>query len=170
MRSKDQTEEWIKLKDLEASSPVELAEYAERNELLHETAFKWWVPFTLRRRNRIQKAMKTRYHRTTQKFGIELPKTVKRALEIDEEAGTTFWQDDLQKEMGTVMKAFDILPEGSKQPQGREFIKCHVIFDIKQGTLQRKCQFVADGSRADVTDIPTHASVVSLVPRKEKHL
>ena len=59
------------------------------------------------------------------------------------------------------MKAFDILPEGSKQPQGREFIKCHVVFGIKQGTLQSKCQFVADGSRADVTDIPTHASVVS---------
>ena len=59
------------------------------------------------------------------------------------------------------MKAFDILPEGSKQPQGREFIKCHVVFDIKQGTLQRKCQFVANGSRADVTDIPTYASVVS---------
>ena len=49
--------------------------------------------------------MKTRYHRTTQKFGIELPKTVKRALEIDEETGTTFWRDALQKEMGTVMKA-----------------------------------------------------------------
>ena len=105
--------------------------------------------------------MKTRYHRTTQKFGIELPKTVKRAFEIDEETGTTFWQDALQKEMGTAMKAFDIQPEGSKQPQGREFIKCHVVFDIKQGTLQRKCQFVADGSRADVTDIPTYASVVS---------
>ena len=84
VRWKDQTEEWIKLKDLKASSPVELAEYAERNELLHEPAFKWWEPFTLRRRNRILKAMKTRYHRITQKFGIELPKTVKRALEIDE--------------------------------------------------------------------------------------
>ena len=52
-------------------------------ELLHEPAFKWWAPFTLRRRNRIPKVMKTRYHRTTQKFRIELPKTVKRALEID---------------------------------------------------------------------------------------
>ena len=85
---------------------MELAEYAERNELLHEPAFKWWAPFTLRRRNRILKAMKTRHHRTTQKFGIELPKTVKRALEIDEETGTTFWRDALQEEMGTVMKAF----------------------------------------------------------------
>ena len=56
--------------------------------------------------------MKTRYHRTTQKFGIELPKIVKRALEIDEETGTTFWRDALQKEMGTVMKAFDIYLKG----------------------------------------------------------
>ena len=55
VRWKDQAEEWIKLKDLKASSPVELAECAERNELLHEPAFKWWAPFTLRRRNRIQR-------------------------------------------------------------------------------------------------------------------
>ncbi len=77
----------MKLKDLKESNHVELAEYAKGNELQFEPAFKWWVPHTLRRRDRILKAMKKRYHRTSQKFGIELPKTVKRALEIDEETG-----------------------------------------------------------------------------------
>ena len=41
------------------------------------------------------------------------------------------------------------------------YMNNNVVFYINQGTLQRKCQFVADGSRADVTDIPTYASVVS---------
>ena len=161
VRWKDQSTEWIKLKDLKESHPVELAEYADANLILDEPAFKWWAPFTLRRRNRILRAMKTRYQRTTQKFGMELPKTVKRALEIDRETGTTFWHDASKKEMGTVRVAFDVLPEGAPKPEGREFIDCHVVFDIKQGTLQRKCRFVADGSRADVSNIPTYASVVS---------
>ena len=54
---------------------MELAEYAKGNELQFEAAFEWWAPHTLRRRDRILKAMKKRYHRTSQKFGIELPKT-----------------------------------------------------------------------------------------------
>jgi hypothetical protein len=31
--------------------------------------------------------------RTNSKFGIEVPKTIKRALELDKETGTTFWAD-----------------------------------------------------------------------------
>ena len=86
--------------------------------------------------------MKKRYFRTTQKYGIELPKTVARALEIDKETGTTFWRDALAKEMKTVMVAFEFQPEGSSQPVGFKDIPCHVVFDIKAGTLQRKCRLV----------------------------
>ena len=71
------------MKELKESNPIELAEYAQSNQLESEPAFAWWVPWTIRKRNRILKAMKKRYFRTTQKYGIELPKTVARALEID---------------------------------------------------------------------------------------
>ncbi len=161
VRFKDRSEQWIKLKDLKESNPVELAEYAEANQLLDEPAFAWWAPWTLKQRTRLLKAMKKRYFRTTQKFGIEIPKTVKRALEIDKETGTTFWEEAIKKEMGVVMVAFDILPEGKKPPPGYSFIGCHMVFDVKQGTLQRKARFVADGSKTDVSDVPTYASVVS---------
>jgi hypothetical protein len=158
---KDQEEKWMKLKDLKEFNPVELAEYAEANLLLDEPAFKWWAPYILRKRARILSKMKTRYHRTQQKFGIELPKTAKRALEIDKETGTTFWADALKKEMATVMKAFDIQAEGAKPPPGYSLMRCHVVFDVKMGSLKRKARFVSDGSQSDVTDIPTYASVVS---------
>jgi len=49
---KDQSTSWVKLKDLKASNPVELAEYAVANRLTEELAFKWWVSETLRKRNR----------------------------------------------------------------------------------------------------------------------
>jgi hypothetical protein len=50
---KDKLTSWVKLKDLKASSPVELAEYAVVNQIAEEPAFKWWVSNTLRKRNRI---------------------------------------------------------------------------------------------------------------------
>ena len=162
VKLKDQSTQWMKLKDLKESNPVELAEYAAANQLQHEPAFAWWVPHTLRRRNRILKAMKKRYHRTTQKFGIELPKTVKRALEIDKETGTTFWRDAIQKEMKTVGVAFNILDEGAEEPKlGRKYMSCHLIFDVKAFSLKRKARFVGNGAMVDSSDVPTFASVVS---------
>jgi hypothetical protein len=95
-----------------------------------------------------------RYFRTDQKFGVECPKAVARALKIDEETGTTYWRDVINKEMSTVKKAFQILAEGSKPPPYLKFIKCHLIFDGTAGTLQRKARFVADGSRIE-PDVPT---------------
>jgi len=41
------------LKDLKASDPIELAEYAVGNQLVEEPAFRWWVKDALRTRNRI---------------------------------------------------------------------------------------------------------------------
>ena len=158
---KDQSTEWVSLRMLKESDPLRLAEYAVSNHIDQEPAFAWWVPWTLKRRNRILKAMKKRYFRTTQKFGIELPKTVARALEIDKETGTTFWRDALEKEMRTVFIAFDIQPEGSQQPVGYKYINCHMVFDIKAGTLQRKCRLVCDGSKTANPDCQTYASVVS---------
>ena len=160
VRLKDHTTEWYKLKDMKESNPLEVAQYAIDNKLEDEPAFKWWVPFTIRKRNRILKAMKKRYFRTHQKFGIELPKTVKRALEIDKETGTTFWRDAIKKEMNTVRIAFDILDEGANRPVGYNFIRCHIVFDVKQGTLQRKARLVA-GASDTTPDVPTYASVVS---------
>ena len=134
---KNGSTEYVKLKDLKESNPIQVAEYARDNDLLEEPAFAWWVPWTLKQIRRTLKAMTTRYHRTTSKFGIELPKTVKWALEIDKETGTTFWRDAIEKEMKTIMVAFDILEEGADKPTARNFIRCHLVFDIKAGSLKR---------------------------------
>jgi hypothetical protein len=80
---KDGSISWENLKDLKASNPVEVAEYAVANRLVEEPAFKWWVPHVLRRRN-------SRYWKTTHKFGIRLPKTVEEALDIDKATDTDF--------------------------------------------------------------------------------
>ena len=87
---------------------------------------------------------------------------MKRALEIDKETGTTFWRDAIEKEMKTIMVAFNILEEGSEKPTARNYIRCHLVFDIKAGSLKRKARFCADGSR-----IEADAATVAIRQRHE---
>ena len=108
---KDGSTEWIALKEIKDSYPLEIAEYAVANRIQEEPAFKWWVGDVLHARNRIIGKVKSRYWRTTHKFGIRVPKSVPEALQIDEDTGTTYWWDAIKKEMDKVMVAFDVEEE-----------------------------------------------------------
>ena len=58
--------------------------------------------------------------------------------------------------------AFDIKEAGAPIPVGYTQARCHMVFDVKQGTLQRKSRYVCDGSRVQTPEeVPTYASVVS---------
>ena len=101
--------DWIKLKELKESYPVEVAEYAKANKIAEEPAFAWWVNDVIRRRNRIIAKVKSRYWKTTHKFGIELPHSVDEAFAIDKRNGNNFWRDAIEKEMSKIrgMGAFE---------------------------------------------------------------
>ena len=160
MHWKDTSTSWERLADLKDSYPLIVAEYAEANQLIREPAFTWWAPAALRKRKHRVKQLKTRYHQRTEKFGLELPKTVKRALEIDEETGTTFWRDALHKEMGNIEPCMKVLGEGEQPLPGHQFIHTHIVFGIKMD-FTRKARFVANGSTMEVELERTYTSVVS---------
>jgi hypothetical protein len=168
---KDDTTDWIPLQALKDSNPIELAEYAVSNQIAEEPAFSWWVHNVLSTRHRIISKVKARYWRTTQKFGIELPKTVEEAYKLDEKNGNTFWRDAITKEMARVIQAFEpqenITPEdvrkGRYQPLlGFQEMRCHMIFDIKMdGKFTRKARLVAGGHMVEAPVAITYSSVVS---------
>ena len=135
---KDGTTSWEKLADLKESYPLEVAEYAISREIDDQPAFAWWVPYVLKKRNRMISAVRKRYHKTTHKFGFEVPKTVRRAHELDKENGNTRWRDAIVKEMDAVKTAFKMLDEGKDPPPGYQQIDCHMIFDIKMEDFRRK--------------------------------
>jgi hypothetical protein len=118
----------------------------------------------LNKRNRITSLVKqrqTRYVKKTHKFGIEMPKTVKEAYELDKKNGNTMWADGIAKEMKTVKVAFDVM-EGDRQvPIGFKFIKCHMIFDVKMEDFRRKARLVAGGHMTEAPKCMTYSSVVS---------
>jgi hypothetical protein len=154
---KDQSTSWVKLKDLKASNPIELAEYAVANCITEEPAFKWWVSHTLRKRNHIISKVKSKYWKTTHEFGCKLLHSVAEALEIDRLAGTDLWTRAINKEMAKVKVAWeardDLTPEEVRAGKERDMIGfqeigCHIIFDIKMD-FTRKARFVASGHMTD---------------------
>ena len=84
----------------------------------NEPAFKWWVPYTLQRRDRIISAVKSRLRKVSHKYGVELPSTMAEAKALDDKNGNTLWTDAINREMENVIVAVDILREGSKPPPG----------------------------------------------------
>ena len=108
---RDGEEQWVPLRILKESNPIEVAEYVVANSMEDEAAFSWWVPFTLKQRDRIISAVNSRVRKSTHKYGIEVPDSVEHALRLDRENGNTYWQCALQDEMGQIGVAIQILDD-----------------------------------------------------------
>ena len=161
---KDGSSHWVALKDLKNSFPIELAEYAVLNRIQDEPAFAWWIPYTLKKRERILKKVKSKYWQRTHKYGIRIPKTVEEAFEIDKESNSKYWENAIKEEMRKIkeMQAFKLHEGKPEDLYGHKLISTHMIFDIKLGeNFRRKARLVADGHKTDPPSSVTYSSVVS---------
>lgn len=162
---KNNSTNWIPLKDLKNAYPIQVAEYAVANKIHEEPAFAWWVNFTLKKRQRFISKVKSKYWQRTHKYGVEIPKSVAHALALDKKNGNALWWDAILKEMANVRIAFDVF-DGEKKdlPPGFQQIACHMIFDVKLGeNFRRKARYVAGGH---VTDPPASITYSSVVTRE----
>ena len=146
---KDGSTSWERIRDLKESFPIEVADYAVANNIHVKPAFSWWVKNVLRRCKKMIGSTNAKYIKRTHRFGLEIPKTVKRALEIDAENGSRLWQDAIAKEMEAVRVAFKILDDGKLPPPGYQRMECHMIFDIKLDGFRRKARLVAGGHQTE---------------------
>ena len=69
---------------MKESFPIQTTEYAVMNKLVEEPTFTWWIKDILKKQDCILGKVKTRYWKHTHKYGLELPKMVKEALEINQ--------------------------------------------------------------------------------------
>jgi hypothetical protein len=131
----DESTQWVDLKVLKESNPVQGGEYVISRGIQNEPAFAWWVPYAMQKRDVIVSAVKSRVKKTTHKYGVEMPSpgknVVQNAIDLDRRNGTTLWMDSLAKEMGNLMIAFEILDPGQKAPPGWFKATGHIIFDVK---------------------------------------
>ena len=157
---KDGSEQWVKLKDIKGSNPLEVAEYARANDLEEEPAFRWWVPYTLKKQQHIISAVQQRVRKNTHKYGIKVPKTIEEAYTLDKANGNNLWRNAITKEMQNVSVAFEILEKEEELPPSYKLATCHIIFDVKMD-FTRKARYVLDGHRTDDPQGSTYAGVVS---------
>jgi hypothetical protein len=102
----------------------------------------------------------SRLRKTSHKYGIKLPRSVKEAVEIDRKNGNLFWADALTKEMGNVCVAFEILGPNEHAPKGWHKASGHVVFNVKMD-FTRKARWVKDGHKMPDSPTPSFAGVVS---------
>ncbi len=74
-----------------------MAKYVTALGIADEPAFAWWVPYTLKKRDRIIAAVNSHVRKRDSKFGIKIQSRVEEAKAIDQENGNTLWQDALAR-------------------------------------------------------------------------
>ena len=107
IRLKDQSTLWSQLKNFKESDSVELTEHAEANQLVEGPAFKWRVPFTLKKLDRILQKAESSCHRIIQEAEVETPRTFKMALQVDPETGIAIWRDAFIQEVKTASETWN---------------------------------------------------------------
>jgi len=160
VRWADGSTSWEALKDMKETYPTQVADFAVAQQLEDLPAFRWWVPQTLKRRDSMISAIKTRFKKKTHKYGIQVPHNIEEAYLIDKETGTDYWHQAVLKEMKNNAVAFKFLEEGEQAPVGSTWIPFHMIFDVKCD-LTRKARYVAGGHWTQPTSQITYSSVVT---------
>ncbi len=114
----DKSQQWIDLKILKESNPVQVGAYVIARGIQDEPAFAWWVPYIMRKRDIIVSLVKSCVRWTTHKYGIELPAPGRDLVQNAIDNGDTFWMDLLAKEMCNLNIAFEDFEPDEKAPPG----------------------------------------------------
>ena len=128
---KDRSTQWFSLKDLKKSNPGECAEYTKARKIDNKPAFRRWVSYTLKKKDRIIIMIKSRIKANLHKYGIEFPGDQAHTEKLDTKIGNRFWQDAHDKEMFNVSVTFYIFYSGEQAPVGWTKPSGHLIWDLK---------------------------------------
>ena len=63
-------QQWIPLRLLKQSRPVDVAEFAQSYGIESEPAFQWWVPYTLRKKKAIILSINSQERKARNKYGL----------------------------------------------------------------------------------------------------
>jgi hypothetical protein len=67
------------------------------------------------------------------KFGIQVPKGIKNAIDLDKKNGNQLWREAIKTELKqlTDYQIFIVLDSGEDIPTGYQKIPYHMVFDVK---------------------------------------
>ena len=78
----------------------------------------------MKKRDNVISKVKACVKKTSHKYGIHVPSSVREAYQIDKNDGNTYWTDAITEEMKSIRVASDILENDRKVEPGRTFLEC----------------------------------------------
>jgi hypothetical protein len=150
-----------------ADDPVSCTIYARDNDLLDMDGWKRFKGIARRQKKlfRMANQVKLRSFRMLPRFkyGIEIPRDYKHALDMDRQDGPTRWATTTALEMEQLDDYDAFIGKGKdcQPPTGYKKIRVHLIYDAKHdGRYKARC--VADGQLTDVSVDSVYSGVVLL--------
>ncbi len=159
-------ENWAQADAVRLQDPIPAIQYIKREGLAAKTNFQWAQSF-LNDGNRLARmvnAFKAKVDRGPKiKFGIEVPRSPRHAMELDTMNGTNVWKESMGKELGQIneYETFRVLEADEFLPDTYKKIPYHMVFDVKFD-LRRKARLVAGGNWTDPPKEDIYSGVVSL--------
>jgi hypothetical protein len=146
----NKTKSWVNYFALSLSNPKPIVSFARNNNLLDKMPFFHLTQYC--RSNtavdiaRILK-VSTSPAGIKYKFGIQVPKGIKNAIDLDKKNGKQLWQESFKTEpkQPTDYQTFIVLDSGEDIPTGYQKIPYHMVFDVKYD-LRHKEKLVAGGN------------------------
>jgi hypothetical protein len=113
----DGEESWIRLDALRLQDPYPLVKYGVQKRLIKQPDWKWIKDFLEDddQMSSMVQAYKASVNGEKYMFGVEIPKSVKHALEMDKANGNHLWREAIDKELEVIndFRTFRRLKKGS---------------------------------------------------------
>ena len=148
--------------DIKDLHPVELSEYALIKGIDDESAFSWWVPYTLTKKDQIIPVVNCGVKKKTHKYGIEVQRTVGDTYLLDQKSKNSFWCCAINKEIKNAIFAFNIMDPGENVLVSYSKLGVHMVFDMNLDII-RKDWLVVDGH---LTPNPVDSTFACVVCRE----
>ena len=156
---------WVRADAIRLQDPYPLIKYAMRSNITHLEDWKWVQEYSKDpdRLANMTNAFKTAVKGPRFKFGTEVPRNAKHALELDQLNGNDLWKEAMDKELRQIndYKTFRAIDPGETLPIGYKKIPYHMVFDVKFD-LRRKARLVAGGNWTDPPKEDIYSGVVGL--------
>ena len=166
----DDSKTWEPLYTMSKEDPITMAGYAKEHGLLDTPGWKSLNRY-VRRTKKYQRMLnqakrQTRRNAPVYKFGVQIPKGPKEAIELDRKNGNTLWQDANKVELDKLAEYNTFNDRGHKDrggsaPKGYQQIKLMTTYDCKHD-LRRRARICARGDMTTADKDNSYSSVVSL--------
>jgi transposase InsO family protein len=129
-------------------APLQVALFAERENLLNYDAWKWAKTY-VRKHKRTIRILRAHYVKVQGRtyrfqFGIRIPVSISEALRLDSQNGNTLWRDAIDKEIDKIID-YEVFKPVDVAPEGYQRIPCHMVFAVKVDG-RHKARLVAGGN------------------------